>query len=72
MNIFPEQPNFDPFNFYKLQKHLVNIQTKVFPYEENDDPNEGEIYSCWISDFSLITIKVNYKNQYIYTDESIL
>jgi hypothetical protein len=72
INIIPEQKAFDTFNYNTFSKCIVNFETNAIPYEENDDPKEGEIYGCWIRGFSLITIKVNYKNQYVYTDESIL
>lgn len=68
----PQQDFVDPFVYYGMLKDNLVKQTKYMPYEYNDNPKTGEVYSRWQIGSSFITISVNYRNEVVYVDESLL
>jgi hypothetical protein len=71
VRVIPEQKNVNPFRYHQVYRDQIIKQTGAMPYEENLDPQNGEVYSKWVRGYSLITCSVNYKNQVVYTDERI-
>lgn len=68
----PAQDFVDPFVYYGMMKDKMIKEFKKYPYEYNDNPNAGEVYAKWQNGSSFITISVNYRNEVVHTDESLL
>lgn len=72
VSIVPKQDFIDPFVYYEMLKDKMIRDMNKYPYEYNDNPNDGEVYAKWQNGSSFVTISVNYRNEVVHTDESLL
>jgi hypothetical protein len=68
----PCQDFIHPFEYYGMLKDKLTKEMRYLPYEYNDNPKSGEVYSKWQMGSSFITISVNYRNEIVHVDEAVL
>jgi hypothetical protein len=60
-----------PTESYDYQVEEVISRSGVKPYDQNSDPNEGEIYSKWLFSTGFLTVKLNHENKLIVQSERV-
>lgn len=72
VSVIPRQDFVEPFVYYEMLKEKMMKDMKKYPYEYNNDPKSGEVYAKWQNGSSFITVSVNYNNEVVCTEESLL